>query len=140
MDTFLLASHHNIINLNDATGSQKLSIHQFASILVLQLICHTKKLGDTQLHSSLPEDNILPVVSITAPQSKTNISGLLSPDFASLSEKEIVRASGGYWLLPSASDISFFAKYADESAIGSSALLASAFVDGTYVPMYIRNT
>jgi hypothetical protein len=93
MDTFLLASHHNVINLNDATGSQKLSIRQFAGILALQLICHAKKLGDTQLHSFLPEDNILPVVSIMAPQSKSNISDLLSPDFASLSEKEIVRGT-----------------------------------------------
>jgi hypothetical protein len=67
MDTFLLASHHNAINLNDATGSQKLSIHQFAGMLAFQLICHAKKLGDSQLHSFLTEDNMLPVVCIAAP-------------------------------------------------------------------------
>jgi len=49
--------------------------------------------------------------------------------------------SDGYRLLPSASDIGFFAKYADASAIGSCAPLASPFVDGTYVPTYtIRNS
>jgi hypothetical protein len=90
-DTFLLASHHNVINLNDATGSQKLSIRQFTIMLAFQLILHTKKLGGTQLHRFLPEDDILPVVSIVAPQSKSDISDLSSPDFASLSEKEIVR-------------------------------------------------
>jgi hypothetical protein len=89
MDTFLLATHHNVINLDDPTGSQKLSIHQFAGMLAFQLIRHAKKLGDIQLHSFLPEDYILPIM---APQSKSNISDLSSPDFASLSKKEIVCA------------------------------------------------
>jgi hypothetical protein len=39
----------------------------------------------------------------------------------------------GYRLLPSASDIGFFARYADASAIGSCAPLPSAFVDATYL-------
>ena len=43
-----------------------------------------------------------------------------------------VMASDGYRLLPSASDIGFFAKYADALAIGSCAPLASAFVDAAY--------
>ncbi len=92
MDTFLLASHHKVINLNDATGSQKLSIRRFAGMLAFQLIRQAKKLGALQVPSFLPEDDMLPVVSITAPHSKSNVSDLSSPDFASLSEKEIVRA------------------------------------------------
>jgi len=61
-------------------------------MLAFQLIHHAKKLGDIQLHSFLPEDYILPMVSVMAPQSKSNISDLSSPDFASLSKKEIVCA------------------------------------------------
>ena len=49
-------------------------------------------MGTSQVPSFLPEDDMLPVVSITAPHSKSNVSDLLSPDFASLSEKEIMRA------------------------------------------------
>lgn len=43
-----------------------------------------------------------------------------------------MKSSDGYWLLPSASDISFFARYADALDIGSCVPLPSAFVDGTY--------
>ncbi len=80
-DTFLLASHHKVINVNDATGSQKLSIHQFAGMLAFQLVCQAKKLGTSPMPRFLPEDDMIPVVSIVAPQSKSN---------ASLSEKEIL--------------------------------------------------
>jgi hypothetical protein len=82
-DSFLLASHHNVINLNDATGSLKLSICQFAGMLAFQLIRHAKKLGDSQQRSFLPEEDMVPVVSIMANQSKSNVSDLSSPDFAS---------------------------------------------------------
>ena len=91
-DSFLLASHHNVINLNDATGSLKLSIRRFAGMLAFQLIRHAKKLGDSQQRRFLPEEDMVPVVSVTANQSKSNISDLSSPDLASLREKEVVRA------------------------------------------------
>jgi hypothetical protein len=66
-DTFLLASHHKVINLNDAIGSQKLSIRQLAGMLAFQLIHQAKKLGASQVPSFLPEDDMLPVVSVMAP-------------------------------------------------------------------------
>ena len=47
-----------------------------------------------------------------------------------------MKSSDGYWLLPSASDISFFARYADALDIGSCVPLPSAFVDGTYTYIY----
>jgi hypothetical protein len=42
----------------------------------------------------------------------------------------------GYYHWHRTSDIGFFAKHADASAIGSCAPLASAFVDGTYNYVY----
>jgi hypothetical protein len=92
MDAFLLASHHKVLNLNDATGPQKLSIHQFAGMLAFQLIRQAKRLGALPMQRFLPEDDIFPVVNLVAPPSKSNVSDLSSPDFVSLLEKEVVRA------------------------------------------------
>jgi hypothetical protein len=58
-------------------------------MLSLQLIRQAKRLGASS-QRFLPEDSILPV-SIVEP-SRSGVSDLSSPDFASLSEKEIVRA------------------------------------------------
>jgi hypothetical protein len=91
-DTFLLACHHKVINTSsDTTGKQKIPIRRFAAILSLQLIRQAKRLGSSSLQPFLPEDDV-PVVSVTAPPSKSAVSDLSSPEFASLSEKEVVRA------------------------------------------------
>jgi hypothetical protein len=92
-DAFLLATHHKVINAsNDTTGKQKIPIRRFAGMLSLQLIRQAKRLGASPMQHFIPEDDALPVVSVTAPPSRSGVSDLSSPDFASLSDKEIVRA------------------------------------------------
>ncbi len=61
-------------------------------MLAFQLIQQAKRLGALPMQRFLPEDDILPVVSLMAPPSKSNVSDLSSPDFASLSENEVVHA------------------------------------------------
>jgi hypothetical protein len=56
-------------------------------MVAIQLILQAKRLGASPMQCFLPEDIILPVVSLMAPPSKKNVSVLLSPDFSSLSEK-----------------------------------------------------
>ncbi len=59
-------------------------------MLSLQLIRQAKRLGASPMQCFIPEDDVLPVVSVTAPPSRSGVSDLSSPDFASLSDKEIV--------------------------------------------------
>ena len=90
-DAFFLASHHKVINLNDDSGQSKLSIRRFAGVLAFQLIQKAKKLSVLPTRF-LPEDYVILVVSDMGSTSKSNISDLTSPDLASSSEKEIIRA------------------------------------------------
>jgi len=43
----------------------------------------------------------------------------------------MLKSSDGHWLLPLASDISFWVRFANASAIGSCTPLPLAFDDGT---------
>jgi hypothetical protein len=90
-DAFLLANHHKVINVNDDAGPPKLSIRRFAGMLAFQLIQKGKKMSALPSRF-LPEDDVIPVVSVMGRTSNSNISDLSSPDMRSLLEKEVVRA------------------------------------------------
>ena len=93
-DTYLLANYHKVINLsNEPALKQKISIRRFAGMLALQLIRNSKRLGASSSRFR-PEDDsneVVPVVSIVEP-SRSGVSDLSSPDFASSTEKNIARS------------------------------------------------
>jgi hypothetical protein len=78
---------------NDPTLRQKISICRFAGMLALQLINNSKHLGATSSHFR-PEDDLnelVRLISVVEP-SRSGVSDLSSPDFASSSEKNIAHS------------------------------------------------
>ncbi len=93
-DTYLLANYHKVINpSNDPTLRQKISIPRFAGMLALQLINNSKRLGATssRFHPEDDPNELVYLISIVEP-SRSDVSDLSSPDFASSSEKNIARS------------------------------------------------
>ncbi len=91
-DTFLLASHHKVINysMKEKDDKKKISIQRFAGMLSVQLIKNAKRLGAENDEPFLPEHDDAPLACITLPSKP--VSDLSTPDVGSKSDKNAVRA------------------------------------------------